>query len=113
VPEKCLPAELFGYAAKAEPDFCGAAAPGDQAIQVGGACAAAVIGNALDPCVAGAMCYGLIGQTSTCLQLCADTQIGNSGPAGGCAAGFTCTATNFTNTPSTHTGVCEPTPDAG
>ncbi len=108
VPTKCLPAELFGYTPKEEPDFCGAGPTAAEAIPVGGDCSNVTFGNALDPCVAGAECYGLVGTPSTCLQLCADGQIGKKGAAGGCATNDTCTGANFSGTPSTHVGVCMP-----
>ncbi len=115
-PAKCLPAELFGYAAGAVTDFCGAAASGAQAIPIGGACANAVFGNALDPCVAGSVCYGTVGTTSTCLQLCeGSNHIGQKGAAGGCPTGFTCAAANYTGTASTATSAfaCRRATDGG
>jgi hypothetical protein len=105
-PTKCMPAEYFGFAPTAEPDFCVAAAPAAQALALGADCGKVVIGNAIDVCVAGAECYApVINATQTCMQLCkAPFGLGK----GGCPADYTCTAGNYTNTPSTETGLCVP-----
>jgi hypothetical protein len=111
-PTKCMPAEYFGYAPNAYPDFCVGAAPAAQALPIGADCGNVVIGNATDVCVAGAMCYApVINATKTCQQLC-KAPFGKG--AGGCPATSTCTAVDY-GTASTETGVCVPpaTTDGG
>jgi len=115
VPTKCLPAELFGYTPKEVPDFCMAAPTAAEALPLGADCSKAVFGNAVDPCVDGALCLGggIFGGTPTCTQLCEDSAIGKTG-APACPTGYKCTAINFTGTDSTHTGECvAPANDGG
>jgi len=109
VPTRCIPAEEVGYTLGEGPDFCAASA-GALALPIGADCSKAVIGNALDVCVDGAIC---VGRPAICSQLCEDKQIGKVGAAGGCPVGDTCTGLDFTGTASTHTGACLTTPDAG
>jgi hypothetical protein len=97
VPTKCLPGELLNYGpATGTPvvDMCSPLAA--SAVPIGGDCSSAPASDAIDPCVQGAVCLGTtIGGTSTCMQLCEDTEIGQTGAAGGCPSGSTCTGINF------------------
>ncbi len=116
--QKCIPSEFLGYSWAAtagngkSPDMCGYMSP--NAIALGADCSSFAQDNALDPCVAGAICVGVPGSPSVCTQICTDTEIGKTGAAGGCPAGQQCQGLNFTGTASTHLGVgCPPAGPAG
>ncbi|MHB1847049.1 MAG: hypothetical protein ACYCWW_19680 [Deltaproteobacteria bacterium] len=101
-PEKCFPMGFYGL-----PDsvtgMCLAAAPNP--LPVGAVCnASALPADLFDPCIAGALCLGIPGQTSHCDQLCN----GVGQPGAPCASGQTCTALSFGGGAlPTHTGYCQ------